>query len=155
MEHFRVELYAPGLFSFHVIGGSLHIVCAGDNLEVVRQDGNSVSVRHPDLRTYVDTFQQFVCIVDMRQVGTSVFAGVCRFDISAGCISQELGSVADSQYGIFTPYLAQISFERIRVVYRIRTSGKDYTFHICCIMWEFVIGDNLAIHVQLTDSTSY
>ena len=49
MEHLRMELDTPRLLALYAISRVLDIVRAGHNPEILRQLGNGIPVRHPDL----------------------------------------------------------------------------------------------------------
>ena len=64
--HFRVELDPVSLFSFDVISGDFHITGAADDLKVIRNGLDGVTVRHPYLAVVRNVVQQRMVAVYER-----------------------------------------------------------------------------------------
>ena len=118
MEYFRMELYTPKFLTFCLISSNGNLVGRSDDLKVFRNSCDGVSVAHPYLRVFTDTFQQRVFVVELGQMSTSVFTCTCRFYVSAVCVSHELCAVADTQNRIFTADSAQVYLESLFIVNR-------------------------------------
>ena len=144
-----MELYSPYLFALYLIGGNSHFVCRCNGFKILRDSSNGITVAHPYLRTLSHTFEQNIVLAERSQVSTSILTGTCRFYFATIGIRHKLCTIADAQDGVFTSDFAQIDLERTFVIYGIGTSGKDYAFYTCSIVGEFVVGDNLAIRIQL------
>ena len=104
----------------------LHIGCRGDDLEAVGNLGDAVAVAHPHLRVVVEASEEWVLLVDILQVGTSVFARVGLLDAPSVDVGDILRPVADAQDRHFAHKLAEVYLECLGVVYREgRTREND------------------------------
>ena len=94
-----MELHAPGLLSFYIIGGIDHIVGGGYDFRSFRETGDGVAVGHPDLRVGWNAFEQGALFLDVHD-GPAVFTGDGRIDLPSVAVGNVLGSVADAQHRV-------------------------------------------------------
>ena len=144
-----MELYAPYLFTFHLISGNSHFVCRRNRFKILRNSSNGITVAHPYLRTLSHTFEQHIVLAERSQVSTSILTGTCRFYFATIGIRHKLCTIADAQNGVFTSDFAQINLERTLVIHGEGASRQNHSLDSFVVFGELVIGDNLAIRIQL------
>ena len=98
MIDLRVELDAPGLLTFYMIGGVNHIIGGGYDLRAFGEAGDGVAVRHPDLRVGGYALEQGALFLYMHD-GAAVLAGDGGIDLPAVAVGDVLGTVADAEHG--------------------------------------------------------
>ena len=144
-----MELYSPYLFALYLISGNSHFVCRCNGFKILRDSSNGITVAHPYLRTLSHTFEQNIVLAERSQVSTSILTGTCRFYFAPIGIRHKLCTIADAQDGVFTSDFAQIDLERTFVIYGEGASRQNHSLDGFIAFGKLVIGDNLAIRIQL------
>ena len=98
MIDLRVELDAPGLLTFYMIGGVDHVVGGGYDLRAFGETCDGVTVGHPDLRVGGNALEQGALFLDMHD-GAAVLPGDGGIDLPAVAVGDVLGTVADAEHG--------------------------------------------------------
>ena len=105
---------------------------------------------HPYHGIVADPLHQRVGRIVPHKLRLSVFTRISRFHGSTGCLGEILCAIAYSEQRPAAADSGQVYLESLRVIYRIRASGKHHADDSWVVGREFVVGINLAIRVQLT-----
>ncbi len=70
---FGMELHAPCLLTFDLIGSHLHMVCRSNYLKRLRHGGDGIAMTHPHLCACLYAAEKRIARVDIAQMGASVF----------------------------------------------------------------------------------
>ena len=109
---------------------------------------------HPNLRVLNKSLKQRVLCIEMLKVGTSVLTRVGCLHLSTIGVAYELSAVADAKHRDTSHKLAQVYLKGFLVVNRVRTSAEDNTNHAGVVLWELVVGHNLAEGIKLANTAA-
>ena len=110
---------------------------------------------HPDLGTRRKALEERIIEIDGLEIGPSVLTAVGLLHLSAKGVTDELRTIADAQHRNLTHELAQVHFERLRVMNRIRRSAQYHTNHRGVVFRELVVRQDLTESIKLADTPAY
>ena len=88
-------------------------------------------------------------------MGLAVFAFFGAFDLAAIMVGEQLGAVANAQYGTTADHAIQIETQGIFLAYRKGTPGQDDAFDIGRQFGQLVEGNDLTIDIGLPYAAGY
>ena len=88
VEHFGVELDAPGLFSLDMISRHTHIVGRSDDLIPRRDIGDSVAMRHPHLSRGGESRHKAIARIHHAQHRATILAARCTLHFATIFVCQ-------------------------------------------------------------------
>ena len=150
MIDLRVELDAPGLLTFYMVGGVDHIVGGGYHLRAFGETGDGVAVGHPDLRVGGNALEQGALLLDMHD-GAAVLAGDGGIDLSAVAVGDVLSAVADAEHGEAALDAGEIGRGSLRVADGPRAAREDYAPDAAVEGGNLVEWMDFAVNVQLPE----
>ena len=154
MEHLWVELYSPNRLLGRSISSILHIGSRSDALIVLRNSCDGIAMTHPNLRVLDESLEQWILLVELLQVSTTILTAVSSLHLTALSVREELSTVADTEHRDATDKLAQIYLESFRIMNGIRATAQNDTNDRWVILWKLVVRHNLAEGIKLTNTTA-
>ena len=155
VEHLGVELHAPQLLAFSLIGGVDDLFCRGDGAEALGEGGDGVAVAHPYLRVVGKALEERVLMVEGAKVRPPVLAALGAFHASAVSVRHVLCAVADAENGEASANAAKIYLESLGVVHAVRRTGENDTDDGVIIVRKLVVGQDFAEGVEFAHAAAY
>ncbi len=155
VEHLGVELHAPHT-GIGLEGGELHLGSRGHAAPALGKGGDGVAVTHPHLCALGDVLEERTGMVDIGQACAAVLTRRRRLDGAAVAVRHELGAIADTQHRNCLIDFSDIDTVGVLVVHRQRTARENHTDDTVLGFTAegiLVVGDNLAVNIQLTHTT--
>ena len=156
MEHLGVELCAEDrLRARDIIGSVLHCFGGSNTDGSFRQFGNTVAVRHPYLRALVKALEERVLAVGILELLTAVFTRSCALYFAAVAVTNQLCTIADTQYRQTPADAAQVHMKGILLIDAQGRTAQNHAYHVLVVLRILVVRQYLAEGVQLADATTY
>ena len=149
-----MELYAPQLFAFSLIGGKFHFGGRSDATKMVGNRRDRVAMTHPHLRVRSEAFEERVVVLDGLQVRPAVFATRCGFHFSTEVVCHILRTIANAQYRESAANLRKIDFEGLGIVDTEGGTGENHPNHRRIVVRKFVVGQNFAERIEFTHAAA-
>ena len=104
MVNLGVKLDSKSGFPLDAISCVFNIFGAGQKHSSLRQLINGVTMTHPHLTAFVNSFKKRFLRLNKGQIRPAVFSGIGRFDNPTRKMSQILCTITNRQKGQFTSY---------------------------------------------------